>query len=118
MVVAWETSPAWGFDTRVEQFREIELQQLDPASGHVSAGPGTDDGVLPIPPHAYHRIKGRGAGRGMYLNMNPSNVHLLRAGDDLLCTFRMFAPLLELQPPEEQPRARDAWDLCVMRSAG
>ena len=115
VVVAWETSPAWGFDTRVEQFREIELQQLDPASGHVSAGPGTDDGVLPIPPHAYHRIKGRGAGRGMYLNMNPSNVHLLRAGDDLLCTFRMFAPLLELQPPEEQPRARDAWDLCVMR---
>ena len=118
VIVAWETSPAWGFDTRVEQFREIELQQLDPASGHVSAGPGTDDGVLPIPPHAYHRIKGRGAGRGMYLNMNPSNVHLLGSGDDLLCTFRMFDPLLELQPPEEQPRARDAWDLCVMRWQG
>ena len=54
----------------------------------------------------------------MYLNMNPSNVHLLGSGDDLLCTFRMFDPLLELQPPEEQPRARDAWDLCVMRWQG
>ena len=71
--------------------------------------------ILPIPPRAYNRRKGGGGGRGMYLNMNPSNVYLIRSGDDLLCTFRMFAPLLELQPPEEQPRARDAWDLCVMR---
>ena len=118
VVVAWETSPAWGFDTRVEQFREIELKQFDPTGGQVSAGPGTDDGILPIPPRAYDRRKGRAGGRGMYLNMNPSNVHLLRSGDDLLCTFRMFAPLQEAHSGAKALGTRDAWDLCVMRCHG
>ena len=115
VVVAWESSPAWGFDTRVEQLRQIELKQVNPDDDAVTDVPGTDGGVLPIPTRSYNRTKGRGTGRGMYLNMNPSNPRLLPLGDDLVCTFRMFAPLLEDQVPEQRPRNRDAWDLGMTR---
>ena len=42
VLVLWESSPGWGYDIQVDQIREIELRRIDPASGKVSNGPGTD----------------------------------------------------------------------------
>ena len=125
LLVAWESSPAWGFDVNVDQIRHIELKRINPVDGRLSDGPGTEDsqGVLPIPLKSYNR----GKGAGKLINMTPSNPRLLRVGDDIVCTFRMYLPFTGqhvpdpwivdggLNPSIDRVKARESWYLCAMR---
>jgi hypothetical protein len=86
VLVVWTSSPAWGFDTRVDQLRTVRLVRIDPTTGRVVDGPGTGRGTIPIPVRAFSRAAGGG------INMSPSNPRLIRHGSDLVCTFRMFQP--------------------------
>ncbi len=46
--VVWCSAPAWRLHQRVDLMRWIELRTVDPATGAVADGPGTDGGRLPI----------------------------------------------------------------------
>ena len=136
-LVLWESSPGWGYDIQVDQIREIELRRIDPASGEVSNGPGTDDsdGVIPIPLRSYERPQSQvHGGENRLINMTPSNARLVRAGDDLVCTFRMIHPIKVLPfgepdwivdsafnrslPYRDSDLSRDSWTMCVTRWDG
>ena len=137
VLVSWESSPAWGYDIQVDQVREIELRRIDPASGEVSNGPGTDDsdGVIPIPLMSYERPQSQvHAGENRLINMTPSNARLVRAGGDLVCTFRMVHPIKvrpyvdpdwivdsgfnRKLPYRDSDLSRDSWTMCVTRWDG
>ena len=128
----WESSPGWGYDIQVDQVREIELRRIDPATGEVSNGPGTDDsdGVIPIPLRSYERPQSQvHAGENRMINMTPSNPRLVRAGGDLVCTFRMVHPIKvrpyvdpdwivdsgfnRKLPYRDSDLSRDSWTMCV-----
>ena len=137
VLVLWESSPAWGYDIQVDQVREIEFRQVDPATGGVSKGPGTDDsdGVIPIPLRSYERPQSQvHAGENRLINMTPSNAKLARVGGELVCTFRMIHPIktrpfsepewmvggafADPMPNRDSDLVRDGWELCQTRWDG
>ena len=86
VLVTWTSSPAWGYDVRVDQMRSLRLMRVRPETGEAAAGPGTDRGVVPIPVRAFSRAAGGG------VNMTPSNPRLVKDNGSLMCAFRMFQP--------------------------
>ncbi len=137
VLVLWESSPGWGYDIQVDQIREIDLRRIDPVSGEVSNGPGTDDsdGVIPIPQKSYERPQSQvHAGENRMINMTPSNAKLVRVGGDLVCTFRMVHPVrtrpyvepdwmvdgafADPLPNWDSDLIRDGWELCQTRWDG
>ncbi len=89
ILVTWESSPAWGFDVRVDQVRRLWLRRADLGSGAVSDGPGTGPGgLLPVPLRSFSRSGEIDAA----VNMTPSNPRVIRTDAGLLCAFRMFQP--------------------------
>ena len=89
LLVTWESSPAWGFDVRVDQVRRLWLRRADLESGAVSDGPGTGPGGL-LP--AGLRSFSRSGDQSSAINMTPSNPRVVATGDGLACAFRMFQP--------------------------
>ncbi len=138
LLVAWESLPSWGFDVRVDLSREVELKHVEPVRGRITDGPGTEDGVLPIPARSFLPGAGRWSSDApsnpdaLYpegINMTPSNPRILRIGEDLICTFRMFEPDLReigkpwivdggLNPDVVRIPLREGWYLCSMRWNG
>ena len=127
VLVTWTSSPAWGFDVRVEQVRSIWLKRVDPQTGRIEDGPATGPGgLMPIPLRSFSRSGELSAA----INMTPSNPRLLRDGDGLLCTFRMFQPDVERKLGEpwivdgrfnrdlRLYHHREGWYLCATRYDG
>ena len=86
--VVWCSAPAWRLHQRVDQMRWIELRTVDPATGVVADGPGTDGGLLPIATRAAPRPK-----TGMLMNVTPSNPRIAADGvGNLACTVRVYDP--------------------------
>ena len=86
--VVWCSAPAWRLHQRVDQMRWIELRTVDPATGAVADGPGTDGGLLPIATRAAPRPK-----TGMLMNVTPSNPRIAADGaGNLACTVRVHDP--------------------------
>ena len=56
LLVTWESTPAWGYDIRVDQVRHIWLKHIDAETGLVTDGHGTESsgGALPIPVRVLH----------------------------------------------------------------
>ena len=127
ILVTWESSPAWGCDVRVDQVRRIWLKSIQPDQGRVSDGPGTEgrQGLLPVPLSSF----GKGQD-GARINMSPSNVRLVRMGDELVCTFRIFQPDADRRSGSDWIvdgrinrdlrlyARREGWYLCYMRWNG
>ncbi len=138
MLVAWESLPSWGFDVRVDLQRAIELRCVDIESGRVFDGPGTEDGMLPIPLRSFIPGMGRWSSDSLSnpdalypegINMTPSNMRIIRIGEELICTFRMFEPDLReigkpwmvdggLNPNVVRIPPREGWYLCSTRWNG
>ena len=82
VLVIWENCPGWGQDEQLGRFRQIMLKTFDPGSGNIQDGPGTEDGVIPIPVSAFHDLSVQ--------NLIPINPLLLNTTAGLTCTYRMF----------------------------
>ncbi len=137
VLVVWESSPGWGYDIQVDQIREIEVRQVEPLTGVVRNGPGTEEseGVLPIPLLSYERPQSQvHAGENRLINMTPSNARLARVGGELVCTFRMIHPIrtrpyvepewmvdgafADPLPNWDSDLVRDGWKLCQIKWDG
>ena len=89
VLVTWESSPAWGFDVRVDQVRRLWLRRADMESGAVSDGPGTGPGgLLPVGLRSFSRSGDHSSA----INMTPSNPRVIATDSGLACAFRMFQP--------------------------
>ena len=89
VLVTWESSPAWGFDVRVDQVRRLWLRRADMESGAVFDGPGTGPGgLLPVGLRSFSRSGDHSAA----INMTPSNPRVIATDSGLACAFRMFQP--------------------------
>lgn len=53
LLVVCESCPNWGFNELMGQFRELELFMLKEGEDNFRPGPGTGNGILPLPKRAF-----------------------------------------------------------------
>ena len=115
--VVWCSAPAWRLHQRVDQLRWIELRTVDPATGAVTGGPGTDGGRLPIATRAAPRPK-----TGMLMNVTPCNSRIAADGaGNLVCTVRVHDPDHPdgaLRSPGQGGPAMPLWITALLRWDG
>ena len=113
----WCSAPAWRLHQKVDQVRWIELRTVDPATGAVDDGPGTDSGRLPIATRAAPRPK-----TGMLMNVTPSNPRIAADGaGNLACTLRVHDPdhpREKLRSPGQRGLALPLWITALLRWDG
>jgi hypothetical protein len=110
--VTWASSPDWGLGVWVDRQRFIELKQVDPATGTVEDGPGTEAGALPIPTVAGIRLKSN-----TFQNITPSNPRLASHNGQLICVYRVFDPQSDVLPAlrEVGTPVNQAWATGLVR---
>ena len=115
--VVWCSAPAWRLHQRVDQMRSIELRTVDPATGAVADGPGTDGGLLPVAARAAPRPK-----TGTLMNVTPSNPRIAVDGaGNLACTVRVHDPDYprdSVRGPAQTGFALPLWSTALLRWAG
>ncbi len=89
VLVIWENAPGWGQDEQFGRFRRIILKEFDPLSKKLLDGPGTEEGVIPIPVSAFRdsHVQNRIPLNPLLLN---TFVRGLNPRTSLMCAYRMF----------------------------